>query len=481
MRAPTELKAPNQVDPKTLHRIFFFDHFCLITAGIIALMNLLPGMITPLAAALPRSWPDMRIPGAATILCAVLSLYFSEATQPRPAKVLAMILGTLTSAIAVIALFPVIGGSRLPLGWILDRNQVVFPPTPMEVSFAALFLVGIAILLGSFRGRRAARITDVLALILAFAVFALVLESLFRLAGLSSSSASGLKSISTLACIALLTIVVILRRTEGGFLSLLWGYGTGSRMARMLAPILFLLPMLREIARAHLLRSRWIPSTYAAAILTSAGTGLALVLLFVLARIINRMQQRIQNDVLRDELTSLYSVRGFYLLAEQSFRHSRRTREPFGAIFIDMDNLKTINDKLGHSMGSVSLVETAKLLTANFRDTDIIGRVGGDEFLVAGHFNNRQILAAVERLREATARKNDVVGQQFSISLSVGYAVAEDYAHETLHSLVAKADEAMYKEKRGKKEARAAAAAQPDNHSSGAPQNKAVAFGQIVL
>lgn len=481
MRARTELKAPNQVDPKTLHRIFFIDHFCLIAAGIIALMNLLPGMITPLAAALPTGWTDMRISGAATTLCAVLSLYFSEVTQPRRAKVLAMILGTLTSAIAIVALFPVIGGSRSSPGWILDRHQVVFPPSPLECSFAALFLVGIAILFGSFRGPRVARIADVLALILAFAVFALVLESVFRLAGLSHSSATGPTSVPTLWCIALLTTVVMLRRTEGGSLSLLWGYGTGSRIARMLAPILLLLPMLREIARAHLLRSRWIPSTYAAAILTSAGTALALVLLFILARIINRMQERIQNDILRDELTGLYSVKGFYLLADQSFRHSRRTQEPFGAIFIDMDNLKTINDKLGHSMGSVSLIETAKLLTTNFRDTDIIGRVGGDEFLVVGPFNDRQIATAVERLRKAVARKNDVVSQQFSISLSVGCAVAEHFAHETLQSLVAKADEAMYKEKRGKKEARAAAAAQLENHSSGEPQNKAVAFGQIVL
>jgi diguanylate cyclase (GGDEF)-like protein len=481
MRALTELKAPNQVDPKTLHRIFFIDHFCLITAGIIALMNLLPGMIAPLATALPTGWPDMPISCASTTLCAVLSLYFSEATQPRPAKVLAMILGTLTSVIAIMALLPVIGGSRSSLGWTFTRNQAVFPPTPLEFSFAAFFLIGIAILFGSFRGPRVVRITDVFALMLGFAVFALVLEPLFRLAGLSHLSVTGLQSIPALWCIALLTIVVILRRTEVGFLSLLWGYGTGSRIARILAPILLLLPTLREIARAHLLRSRWIPSTYAAAILTSAGTAVGLVLLFILVRIINRMQERIQNDVLRDELTGLYSVRGFYLLAEQSFRHSRRTQEPFGAIFVDMDNLKTINDKLGHSMGSVSLVETAKLLTANFRDTDIIGRVGGDEFIVAGAFNDRQIAAAVERLREAAARKNNVVGQQFSISLSVGYAVAEDFAHETLPSLVAKADEAMYKEKRGKKEARAAAAAQPAIPSSEAQQNKDVAFGQIAL
>jgi diguanylate cyclase (GGDEF)-like protein len=460
MRAIAELKPPSQIDPKLLHRVFFIDHFCLIAAGIIALINLVPDIITPLAKAPPTSWLDMSIPSVAMTLCAVFSLYFSEATQSDLARRLGTILGTLTTIIAVASFLVTATGSESTLGRIFTRSQMDFRQGSLEFTSGAFFLVGIAILFASSSGPRAGRVADGIALILSFLALALVSELLFRLAGMPSSSAARPMSIPTLWCIAILALVVAFRRTEGRFLSVLWGYGTGSRIARILAPIPLLLPVLREIARARLLRAARIPATYAAALLTSAAAILGLILLFVLARMINRMQEKVQDSTLRDELTGLLNARGFYLLAEQAFRHSRRTQEPFCALFVDMDNLKTINDKLGHSMGSVSLVETAKLLTANFRDTDVIGRVGGDEFIVAGQFNNQEIAAAVERLRDAVARKNDVLGQQFSISLSLGHAVAEDFARETLHSLVGKADEAMYAEKRSKKEMQAVNAAQ---------------------
>ncbi|HEV2135575.1 MAG TPA: GGDEF domain-containing protein [Terracidiphilus sp.] len=234
-------------------------------------------------------------------------------------------------------------------------------------------------------------------------------------------------------------------------MSILWGYGTGSRLARMLALPLLLLPLFREILRAHMLKTGLIPARYAGAVLVSVGTVLTVILLLVIARVINRMQENVQELTLRDELTGLHSVKGFYLLAEQAFRYSRRVNMPFGVLFVDMDNLKIINDQLGHSVGSVSLVETAKLLQANFRETDVIGRVGGDEFIVAGQFAEHELLGAMERLRLASIRKNQAAEQRFSISLSLGYAVTEDCAHDNLRNLVKRADEAMYIEKRAKK------------------------------
>jgi diguanylate cyclase (GGDEF)-like protein len=481
MRALAELKAPSQVDPKQLYRVFFADHFCLIAAGFVALMNLAPSFIIPLRKALPAGWLDMRASGVVITLCAVLSLYLSEATQSRPTKLLGTISGILTSAIASVSLLLTLIGSRYAGHWIFDRDLQAPPHESFPFSYGVFCLLGIAIVFASFRGRRLGRVADGLMLILSFVVFSLVVGTVFKLAGLPSSPSPGLISIPSLWCIALLTLVVVLRRTEENRMSFLWGYGTGSRIARFLVPILVLLPMLREVARAHLLRTGWIPAPYAAAFLTSAGTFLGLILVFVLARMINRMQERIQSNILRDELTGLYSLKGFYLLAEQAFRQARRTEEAYAVLFVDMDNLKTINDKLGHSVGSVSLVETAKLLTANFRDTDVVGRVGGDEFVVAGQFNQREIAAAVERLRAAVTRKNEIVAQQFSISLSMGYAVAEDCQHQTLQGLVAKADEAMYEEKRGKKKSRAAVIVQADAQPVGASRNKDAALGRVGL
>lgn len=473
MRALTELKPPGQIDPKHLHRIFIVDHFCLTAAGIIALINLLPDILNPLGKELPPGWLQMRVPSIAMTLCAVLSLSLSVATQPRPTKRLGTVLGILTSVIAAASFWVTLAGSQSIVRGIFDRKAVVLRD---DLSYTVFFLVGIAILFASSRGARVGRIANGLTFILSFLVFSLVLGVIFKRAGIPSSSTSGLIPIPTLWCVALLTLVLVLRRTEESSLSFVFGYGTGSHIARFLAPIVVLLPMLREIARARLLKTGWIPAPYAVAFLTSVGTFMGVILLVILVQIINRMQARIQSDVLKDELTGLLSVKGFYLLAEQSFRQSRRTQEPFAVLFVDMDNLKTINDTLGHSIGSVSLVETSKLLSANFRDTDIIGRVGGDEFIVAGQFNREEIALALERLRQAISRKNDVVGQQFSISLSMGCAMTDDFEHETLHGLVAKADKEMYEEKRRKKKIR-----QANVFSLGGTRNDDVALERIGI
>jgi diguanylate cyclase (GGDEF)-like protein len=116
-----------------------------------------------------------------------------------------------------------------------------------------------------------------------------------------------------------------------------------------------------------------------------------------------------------------------------------------------MDNLKIINDELGHSAGSVSLVETAKLLTATFRETDVIGRLGGDEFVVAGQFDPEEISVAIERIRTGAAAKTQLAGSRFFLSLSMGYAGTDHSTEETLKSIISRADKAMYKEKRAKK------------------------------
>lgn len=119
-------------------------------------------------------------------------------------------------------------------------------------------------------------------------------------------------------------------------------------------------------------------------------------------------------------------------------------------IFIDLDNLKTINDKLGHSVGSAALVETAKLLNEIFRETDVIGRIGGDEFLVAGQLDREAITSAIDRLQASAASKTEGSSNRFSLSFSSGFAEAHSDIREPLKDIVARADKAMYEEKRQK-------------------------------
>jgi diguanylate cyclase (GGDEF)-like protein len=162
------------------------------------------------------------------------------------------------------------------------------------------------------------------------------------------------------------------------------------------------------------------------------------------------MENEIHNLSLTDELTGLYNLRGFNLLAEHALRLARRSKLPFSVLFIDLVNLKLINDELGQGVGSAYLAETGELLKATFRDTDVKGRLGGDEFAVAGQFNRAGISVAALRLDAASAALNAEARRQFPLRLSMGYITSEGDTQESLQELLSKADQAMVKEKRQK-------------------------------
>ena len=121
---------------------------------------------------------------------------------------------------------------------------------------------------------------------------------------------------------------------------------------------------------------------------------------------------------LRDELTGLYNLRGFHLLADQAPRLAQRSNLPFSVMYIDLDNLKHTNDTLGHEAGSAFLAETSEILRNTFRETDVLGRIGGDEFAIAGHFNTASVFMATQRLEASCAERNAESGRQFVLSLA---------------------------------------------------------------
>ena len=85
---------------------------------------------------------------------------------------------------------------------------------------------------------------------------------------------------------------------------------------------------------------------------------------------------------LTDELTGLYNRRRFFVLTEQCLKVAVRTKKRSLLLFIDMDDLKWINDHYGHNEGDQALIDLANILKKTFRESDIIARIGGDEFVV---------------------------------------------------------------------------------------------------
>jgi len=149
-----------------------------------------------------------------------------------------------------------------------------------------------------------------------------------------------------------------------------------------------------------------------------------------------------------DELTGLKNRRGFFELAGQALKVARRERHTLGLFFVDLDGLKRINDSLGHLAGDQALRDTAAVLERTFRESDIIARFGGDEFVALAHVN-RDISALRDRLHEHLTALNEQSNRPYLLEISMGTALVGASPDESIEALIARADAAMYEDKRG--------------------------------
>jgi two-component system cell cycle response regulator len=164
----------------------------------------------------------------------------------------------------------------------------------------------------------------------------------------------------------------------------------------------------------------------------------------------HRVQKNLQNLSLTDDLTGLYNRRGFLALAEQHLRMIQRKGAAL-LIYLDLDDLKLINDSCGHLEGNRALIVTANVLRACFRQSDILARLGGDEFCVlltdAGQDSAQQVR---KRLQQRADFINALSSWNFQLSLSVGIADVPVVHQPSLDQLLRIADTHMYAEKRRK-------------------------------
>ncbi len=164
-----------------------------------------------------------------------------------------------------------------------------------------------------------------------------------------------------------------------------------------------------------------------------------------------RMEEELLNLSLIDDLTGLHNRRGFITLAEQHMKIVRRQQAEFAILFADLDGLKTINDTYGHECGSQALAEIAFILKNTLRDSDIIARVGGDEFVVlALDAKKDEAGALINRLQECLDVQNREIGRPYALSLSFGVAYYEPEHPCSLDELISSADASMYEQKKKK-------------------------------
>jgi diguanylate cyclase (GGDEF)-like protein len=152
-----------------------------------------------------------------------------------------------------------------------------------------------------------------------------------------------------------------------------------------------------------------------------------------------------------DPLTRLLNRRGFIPSAEHQLAMAKRTHQPMALMFLDLDGLKRVNDTLGHAAGDRMITEAAYVMGRTFRASDLIGRVGGDEFCVVFTTESEETARlALRRLQQAVDETNGEQGRTFRLALSAGIAMFDPERPSSVDEMMAIADERMYETKRAK-------------------------------
>ena len=179
----------------------------------------------------------------------------------------------------------------------------------------------------------------------------------------------------------------------------------------------------------------------------------ALLLLAYSGMVVSRVQRRTKDAAIRlstvDSLTDLYNRAFFFNAVEREIQRSRRFRRGFCLLMMDLDGLKTINDRYGHYEGDVILRGVAQLIRSALRGIDIAARYGGDEFVaMLPETDQSGAYVVAEKIRQmASELVVEAGGTHISTSLSIGVVSYPDDG-ETADELMIAADEAMYSSKR---------------------------------
>jgi diguanylate cyclase (GGDEF)-like protein len=163
--------------------------------------------------------------------------------------------------------------------------------------------------------------------------------------------------------------------------------------------------------------------------------------------------QRTEQLTITDDLTRLFNSRYLNLYLGREIKRCKRHGIPLSVIFLDLDGFKGINDQYGHLAGSGTLTEVGKILADGVRESDILARYGGDEFVVVlPETPASGALVIAERLRRAIEEHRFLEPQGIAarISASFGISTYPDHALSP-EGLIQKADQAMYRVKEREK------------------------------
>lgn len=162
-------------------------------------------------------------------------------------------------------------------------------------------------------------------------------------------------------------------------------------------------------------------------------------------------EERTRYLAAHDSLTGLINRHTLREELEQQLKRARRENRRFGLLYLDLDGLKTINDRYGHSAGDDFIKRASIALLQSFRDSDIVGRIGGDEFVIVcpGVEDPESLAAMLDRARAELQRAHLAMSGASHVGISAGLIVCD--GDETADAVLQQADRAMYRDKQERK------------------------------
>lgn len=160
-----------------------------------------------------------------------------------------------------------------------------------------------------------------------------------------------------------------------------------------------------------------------------------------------RIHRETQTQAITDPLTGVYNRRGLFQLGEFEFQRARRINRPFSVLMFDIDHFKKVNDRFGHAVGDQVLHQLAQRCMKNSRATDLVGRYGGEEFVMLLTETNLHAAHTIaERLRHGIMKTNFLTDSG-GITITTSIGVCEAKPSESLNALIERADAALYQAK----------------------------------
>ena len=421
----------------------------------------------PLAALAPAGWSGMKATTATGILIAAISLALSAPRRSTLAVRASMVAGFAPVVVPLLVVLSDITNIHFhPERWPTHP-----PPATATAIAIALSMECLPFIRRSKDGP--ALVADLSAIFLVAFVLFLLSSYVFNVVEFVGVDQSNLTSPQTIVCLGLLAFVICGRRAaEGGLLGILVNMGIGSQIARRVLPAVIAVPFIVFEAMIWFERSGLATSARSQAIAAPLVAMATLVVMTWMGRTTNDIERQLRQQSLTDQLTGVLNRRGFDTVAEYVRRNSERSGSRLVAFFFDLDGLKLANDALGHEAGSLVIQRFADLLVVTFRKSDVVARIGGDEFVVLAPGppdSAEDILARLDRLVAASNASGMIPSAS---SYSVGYAGLPPGTAGSIEDLVAEADARMYAEKSRKRAACAASPRSPRKRGPGWRQRR---------